>query len=115
MPIEPNVTYIGDLNPIWPLSGDAKSLGDDHFRNIKAAMVNSFPFVKGVVPIAHDQFASKDYCNQLAFNTAMPAQPGGPLSYQMTSVNGSAIWKRSDIFNDTERIAQVAALALALS
>jgi hypothetical protein len=64
------------------------------------------------MPIAHDQVASKDYVNQTAFSTALPAQPGGTVTYQLTSVNGAASWKRSDIFNDTERLAQAQAIAL---
>lgn len=115
MPLEPSVTYISDLNPLWPTSGDAKSFGDDHIREIKYSLVTTFPNVKGVVPIAHDQFASKDYVNQTAFNTVLPGQPGGPLSYELISQNGASSWKRSDIYNDAERVAQVCALSLALS
>jgi hypothetical protein len=64
------------------------------------------------MPIAHDQVASKDYVHQTAFSTALPAQPGGPLSYAMTTVNGAASWKRSDIYSDTERLAQAQAISL---
>jgi len=47
-----------------------------------------------------------------AYSTALPGQPGGPLSYEIFSLNGAVSWKRSDIFSDTERLAQVQAVAL---
>lgn len=37
------VTYIADLNPLWPLAGDAVSQGDDHVRAVKKAIQGSFP------------------------------------------------------------------------
>jgi hypothetical protein len=112
MPLEPSVTYISDLNPLWPTPGDPKSAGDDHIRNHKAATVNTWPLVKGPVPIAHDQFASKDYVNQTAFNTVLPAQPGGTTNYALVSNGGAASWKVADIYSDTTRLAQATALAL---
>jgi hypothetical protein len=112
MPIEPTLNSIADLNPLWPTAADPKSDGDDHFRGIKKILKLTFPAFTGPMPIAHDQVASKDYVNQTAFSTALPAQPGGPLSYAMTTVNGAASWKRSDIFSDTERLAQAQAIAL---
>lgn len=37
MPVE-SVTTIADLNPLWPLGIDSKDAGDNHIRNIKAAI-----------------------------------------------------------------------------
>lgn len=37
------VTYVGDLVTTNPAAGDQKSLGDDHLRNIKTALRNTFP------------------------------------------------------------------------
>lgn len=39
MGLESSPTKIADLVPTWPLGGDARSLGDDHIRNIKNVMV----------------------------------------------------------------------------
>jgi hypothetical protein len=38
MPVESVVTGIADLNAAWPLGSDQKQYGDDHIRNIKAAV-----------------------------------------------------------------------------
>ena len=43
MGLESNVDQIQELNPSWPTGGDPKSQGDDHLRNIKAAIQGSFP------------------------------------------------------------------------
>lgn len=115
MPLETNVTYTSDLNPLWPASADAKSDGDDHLRNTKAAIKNTLPLFTGPLMIAHDQVASKDYVNQTAFTTVLPAQPGGTTPYALETINGSAAWKVADIYTNTARIAQACALSLALS
>jgi hypothetical protein len=112
MPLEPSVTYISDLNPLWPVSGDAKFQGDDHIRYTKNALRNSFPLVKGPVNIAHDQFASKNDVAQAAFSAVLPGQPAGTLTYGIVSQYGVATWKRDDINSSTERLAQVQAAAL---
>jgi hypothetical protein len=43
------VTYVGDLNPAYPTGSEPKSQGDDHVRNIKAALSNSFAGFSGAV------------------------------------------------------------------
>lgn len=58
MPLEPTVPPVlpDQLNPLWPLSGDLKSEGDDHIRNTKAALSNFYQKVhfdalpEGAVP-----------------------------------------------------------------
>lgn len=105
-------TYISDLVAANPTPGDPKSQGDDHLRLIKSILKVTFPAFTGVMPVAHDQVASKDYCNQLAFNTALPAQPGGTTSYALESVGGSAGWKVADIFSNAARTAQAQATSL---
>lgn len=58
MPLEPTVPPVlpDQLNPLWPLSGDLKSEGDDHIRNAKAALSNFYQKVhfdalpEGAVP-----------------------------------------------------------------
>jgi hypothetical protein len=44
-----SVTYIDDLNTTYPAAGDAKSEGDDHLRNIKTAIKNTFPNIDAAV------------------------------------------------------------------
>jgi hypothetical protein len=44
-----SVTYVGDLNPASPTGSEPKSQGDDHVRNIKAALQNSFAGFTGAV------------------------------------------------------------------
>lgn len=45
-------TYVGDLNTANPAATDVKSQGDDHLRNIKTALRNSFPGFAGGVVVA---------------------------------------------------------------
>lgn len=49
------VTYISDLNAAWPLGTlpDKKSEGDNHLRNIKLGIKNTFPNVTGAVTPTH--------------------------------------------------------------
>lgn len=49
MPVEA-VNYISDLNTAWPLgTGEPKSLGDNHIRNIKLALKQTFPNLNAAV------------------------------------------------------------------
>lgn len=49
------VTYISDLNPLWPLGAlpDRKSEGDNHLRNIKSSLLNTFAAITGAVTATH--------------------------------------------------------------
>ena len=114
MGLETNVTYISDFDIAWPLPSDSKSAGDDHIRNLKKALRNCFPLFAGPMNIAHDQVASKDYVNQVAFSAALPAQPGGAVVYDLTTQNGVATWKQRSIFADPDKLAEVYAIALAI-
>lgn len=49
MPIEPNVSYIADLNISNPPATDPLSQVDEHLRLIKTAVAQSFPNISGVV------------------------------------------------------------------
>ena len=48
------VTYISDLNVAWPLSTDKRRQGDDHIRNTKLAIKNTFPNITGAVTVTQD-------------------------------------------------------------
>lgn len=172
MALEPSVTYISDLNPLWPLGADPASISDDNHRNIKKALLNDFPGFAGSIlvtgvdggvvnaytltpatplpsynaktiyilspsitntgpatynvsglgnravnsvigaPLDAGELAAgskylacdtgvamqllaitKNYVDQLAFGSALPAQPGGSISYNLTSANGAASWQ----------------------
>ena len=47
-----NVTYINSLNPANPSGVDKVSEGDDHIRNIKKALLASFPNVNSEVTLS---------------------------------------------------------------
>lgn len=53
MPLE-SVTYIDDLVPAWPPGSDKRRQGDDHLRNIKLAIKNTFPNITGEVTATQD-------------------------------------------------------------
>lgn len=64
-----NVTYVGDLDPSRPTGADPKSEGDDHARNIKKALQNSFAgFVGAILVTGTDGGAANAY-------TLTPADP----------------------------------------
>lgn len=50
-----SVTYISDLNTSNPGATDPKSEGDDHLRNIKTALKNTFPNITGAVTPTHTE------------------------------------------------------------
>ena len=50
-----SVTYISDLDGSNPPGGDPKSQGDDHIRNIKTGILNSFPNITGAVTATQAQ------------------------------------------------------------
>lgn len=49
------VTGIWDLVAANPLSTDKRRQGDDHIRNIKTALLNTFPNILGAVTATHTQ------------------------------------------------------------
>ena len=52
-----SVTYIDDLNVSYPANTDQKQEGDDHIRNLKVALKNSFPQVSGAVTASHTELS----------------------------------------------------------
>lgn len=50
-----SVTYISDLVPTNPQATDLKAEGDDHLRNIKLGLKNTFPNVSNVVTPTHTE------------------------------------------------------------
>ena len=46
-----SANYISDLVPTWPLGTDKIRQGDDHLREIKKAIKNTFPNIDGPVTV----------------------------------------------------------------
>lgn len=49
------VTYINDLEPARPQGGDSIAQGDDHIRNIKKAIKQTFPNIAGEVLVSDEE------------------------------------------------------------
>lgn len=55
------VTFISDLNASNPVgTTDPKSQGDDHLRNIKLGLLNSFPNLTGAMTASHTELNNLD-------------------------------------------------------
>lgn len=78
-----SVTYIDDLNELWPLGTDAKSAGDDHIRRIKAAIKATFPEITGEVEASHTELS---FCVGVtsAIQTQLDAKQ--PLDAELTAL-----------------------------
>jgi hypothetical protein len=50
-------TYISSLNSSNPVTGDAKTEGDDHIRLIKSTLLNTFPSITGAVSATHTELS----------------------------------------------------------
>ncbi|MFM0101995.1 hypothetical protein PQR01_00405 [Paraburkholderia rhynchosiae] len=85
-------TYISDLVATNPDPTDSESYGALHLQLVKSTLKASFPQIAGPVPIAHDQFASKNYVNQTAFTTALPGQANTGPGYYVTTNGTAASW-----------------------
>jgi len=56
---------------------------------------------------------TKNYVDQLAFNTTLPTAPSDTKPYDLVSANGSASWQpRTTIFDDDTKLAQTYALSV---
>ena len=79
-----NVDYINDLDPSNPKGSDKISYGDDHIRNVKRALKETFPDITG--PVTVDQ----DKLNEI------PAQlPVAPTE------EGSVLHNEGDVWSET--------------
>lgn len=54
MPLE-DAQYIDQLNPAWPLGSDGINTSDDHHRNTKKAVQQSFPNIDAAVTLTADE------------------------------------------------------------
>ncbi len=58
MPIESPVNFISDLVRTNPTESDPRSEGDDHFRLIKGAILDTFTGITGAVTVTHGELNS---------------------------------------------------------
>ena len=110
------VTYISDLNAAYPASTDDFFEGDNHIRNLKTGLKNSFPGISGAVSATHTELnyldittpgisqASKalvtDAGHNLAFIGDFSVGSGGTLLYNsknvITEANEYLVFKDAD-------------------
>lgn len=116
------VTHISDLNPLNPTSGDPKSEGDNHVRNIKSALKTTFANITGAVTASHVELnllagktsiATQADINAAQFSTALPAQAGNAGKF-VTTDGTNASWTdvNTTPFSNNTALAQVQAMAL---
>lgn len=86
MPVEKQVKFISDLDKEWPNGSEKISDGDDHLRNIKRAITETFPGIDGEVTVGQDKL------NELDVN--LPAAP--TVEGSVLHNNGGA-WTESNI------------------
>jgi len=103
MGLETGVSYISDLNKLWPLGSDYGSTLDNHDRNIKTALVTSFPNVNGAVNPTPTEFntlvgTTSSVQDQLD-DKGVPV--GGIIMFSGTLTNLSANWALCDGSNGT--------------
>lgn len=92
------VTNVGDLNPLYPSGSEAKSQGDDHVRNIKAALRQSFAgFTGAIIVTGTDGGAANAYT--LTPATALTAYTTKMLAVFVPTANntGAATLNISDL------------------
>jgi hypothetical protein len=64
-----DVNYINDLDPTRPRGSDKISLGDDHIRNIKKSLTQTFPNIDGEVTATDEELNALD-----GVDTSQPIQ-----------------------------------------
>lgn len=82
-----SVTYISDLNPSYPAAGDDKREGDDHIRNGKTALRNTFPNVTGAVTPTHTTLNLVGVTQAQSSNDTSPAS----TAFVHTAVTAAAV------------------------
>lgn len=86
-----SVTYIDDLNASNPAGTDAKSEGDDHIRNLKTGIKNSFPNIDGAMTSTQAELNNLDgYTGNTAdLNILSGADAAGLTAAELQYVKGA--------------------------
>lgn len=107
-----NVNYIADLNPAAPSGSEPKSDGDDHIRNIKKGLKNSFVgFTGAILVTGTDGGAANAYTLTPAAPLAAYAQRMFAIFQPVTGNTGAATLNISGL--GAKEIVSVAGVALA--
>ena len=89
------VTYANSLNAAYPAEDEVNTLheGNDHIRNIKRAIVSTFPNLSGAVTASHTELNYVDGVTS-AIQTQLDAKvvaAGGTMSGDLTMANNDIV------------------------
>ena len=73
--------YINAIDPTLPLGTDAKSEGDDHLRNFKKSVQDSFPNITGAMTLTHTQLNKAAYLDGGNVNSLLFYQSAAPTGW----------------------------------
>lgn len=102
-----SVNYISDLDPTNPKGSDAIAEGDNHIRNIKDGLLNTFPNVTGEVTATHEELS------QLSglVEPVPPALPEVPTEEGSMLTNVSSKWSETVVLKIANDKAVIPAFA----
>lgn len=103
-------TYVGNFNTALPAASDPKSEGDDNFRQVKTAIVNSFPNVKGAVTADHNELSYMD-----GVTSAVQTQLDAKAPLASPALTGTPTAPTASAGTNTTQIATMAALQAAVA
>ena len=110
MSVESQVNNIADLNPTYPQADDPVSQGDNHIRNIKKALKDTFPNIDGTVTASEDelnQLVGQDLPSDVGALESRVTKNEGDIANNAAGIanNASAIAANTSRINDVEVIA----------
>lgn len=110
MSVESQVNNIADLNPTYPQADDPVSQGDNHIRNIKKALKDTFPNIDGTVTASEDelnQLVGQDLPSDVGALESRVSKNEGDIANNAAGIanNASAIAANTSRINDVEVIA----------
>jgi hypothetical protein len=95
--------WIADLNPSNPGATDLVSQGDDHIRNLKTALQNTFPFASRPFPIPSSVAKSAAYqvTSQDQNKVIMAAPSGGSVTLTLPALTATDYGWRVEVVKNT--------------
>jgi hypothetical protein len=110
MSVESQVNNIADLNPTYPQADDPVSQGDNHIRNIKKALKDTFPNIDGTVNPSDEelnQLVGQDLPGDVSALEARVTKNEGDISNNAAGIsnNAAGIIANTDYIKDVEVIA----------
>ena len=91
-----NVTYIDSLDPTAPAGGDSISEGDDHIRNIKRSLKDTFPNISEPVTLTAEELNSlKNLANHGGASNQLAHAKWSPATGMDYAVNVESITETS--------------------